>query len=62
MERAGFYVEGKFFGNKSAQAIAFAQFRADEYGRNVDVQVKEFNGTIREVGTATPGTRELQVA
>ena len=62
MDRAGYYVEGRYFAGKSAQAIAFAQFRADEFGRNVVVQVKDFDGTIREIGHASPGEQQLQVA
>ena len=62
MERPGYYVEGKFFAGKSAQAIAFAQFRADEFGRNVAVQVRDFDGSIREIGHAAPGERQLAVA
>lgn len=61
MDRSGYYVEGKFFGGKVAQAQAFAQFRADEFGRNVSVQVKDFNGEVRDVGFASP-TKNQQVA
>jgi GTP-sensing pleiotropic transcriptional regulator CodY len=33
----GFYIEGKFYGSKLGQALAKAQFRADEYSRAVDI-------------------------
>jgi hypothetical protein len=59
MSRIGYYVEGKFFYHKSAQAIAFAQFRADEFGRDVTVTLKDFNNEVREVGTASPSVAQV---
>lgn len=37
--RPGYYVEGKYFAFREAQAMAFAQFRAGEFGRDVKVEV-----------------------
>ncbi len=59
MERVGYYVEGKYFSGKAAQAIAFAQFRATEFGREVNVHLKDFSGEVKVVDTKKP---EKQVA
>lgn len=42
MDRPGFYVEGKFFAGRGAQANAFAQFRATEFTREVEVKFVDF--------------------
>jgi hypothetical protein len=51
MDRIGFYVEGKYFAGRSAQAISFAQFRANEYGRSVIVQFVDHDKSVRIVNT-----------
>lgn len=37
MDRLGYYVEGRFFHNKVAQAIAYAEHCVRTFGRNVKV-------------------------
>lgn len=59
MDRFGFYVEGKYFAGKPAQANAFAQFRANEYGRNVDVQHVDYAKNVNVVATLSPQTQTL---
>lgn len=62
MERFGHYVEGKFFAGKAAQANAFAQFRANEYGRNVSVQYVDYAKNVSVIATLSPQAQEQQVA
>lgn len=61
MDRPGFYVEGKFFHGRGAQANAFAQFRATEYGREVEVKYVDFvTRKVSTVDVCTP--RNIKVA
>jgi len=36
-KRIGYHVEEKFFGTKINQATAFAQYRANQFGRDVHI-------------------------
>ncbi len=62
MNRLGYYVEGKYFAGKKHQAVAFATFRAQEYGRPVDVQFHDGEGVIKVIGTAQPTQEEVTAA
>lgn len=58
MDRLGYYVEGKYFKGNKHQAIAFAKFRAEEFGRSVDVMFTGDAGVSTLVGTANPLAQE----
>lgn len=62
MKRLGYYVEGKYFAGRKAQAVAFASFRATEYGRPVDVIFVGDTTQSDVVGTAVPTTQEVTAA
>ena len=62
MDRLGYYVEGRYFAGKKYQAIAFAQFRANEFGRNVEVHFHDGEGSIKSIGISSPNNIEEQVA
>jgi len=46
MNRIGYYVEGRYFGNRVAQAIAFAEHRVREFGRAFKVEQKDHTGQV----------------
>lgn len=52
--RVGYYMEGKFFANKHHQAIAAAQFRANEYSRNVKVTFVNHDQTEKVIQICKP--------
>lgn len=54
MDRIGFYVDGKFFAGRHAQATSFAQFRANEYGRDVEVKYVDPTKKVSVVDTLVP--------
>ena len=62
MTRLGYYVEDKFFGGKAHQASSFAQFRANEYGRPVDVTFVGHNATSKVVVATLSPEKQPQVA
>lgn len=62
MDRPGFYVERKFFAGRGAQARAFAQFRATEFGREVEVQYVDFVTNKVSVIDVMAPQNEQQVA
>lgn len=62
MPRLGFYVEGKYFAGKLHQAVAFATFRAKEYGRSVDVTFVNQNEQLERFKTITPTKEEIIAA
>lgn len=59
MVRFGFYVEGKFFAGKAAQANSFAQFRANEYGRNVNVMFVDYGKNKSIIATLAPQSKPM---
>lgn len=61
MDRFGYYVEGKYFAGRAVQANSFAQFRANQYGRVVNVQHVDINKNVCIVATLSPQQQE-QVA
>lgn len=54
MDRIGFYVDGKFFAGRHAQATSFAQFRANEFGREVEVKYVDHTKTVSTVDVVVP--------
>lgn len=54
MDRIGYHVEEKYFGGRAAQAMAFAQFRANEFGREVKVHLIDFSGLKTVADTKKP--------
>ena len=56
--RLGYYVEEMYFAGKKNQAMAIASFRADEFGRNVNVTFVGEAGQSRVVGTASPSIQQ----
>lgn len=51
MNRPGYYVEGRHYGVREAQALARASHLASTYGRPVDIRLREFGGKVRTVQT-----------
>ncbi len=62
MIRHGYYVEGKYFGNKFSQAEAFAQFRATQFGRPVKVEQKVPTGGVMQEWEYAPGQKQMTAA
>lgn len=62
MIRHGYYVEGKFFANRFAQAEAAAQFRATQFGRPVELKYLSPQGEVMKTWTYEPGQKQLSVA
>ncbi len=54
MTRLGYYVEDKYFGNNKHQAIAFAKFRAQEWGRSLEVIFVGDQNVQTIIGVAEP--------
>lgn len=50
----GYYADGRYFSSKKHQAIAFAKFRANEFGRSVEVTFVDDTGQSRVIGVADP--------
>lgn len=54
MNRHGYFVEGKHFRGNMHQAVAFAQHRANEYGRAVTVKLIGYDNQETVVETLQP--------
>lgn len=54
MARLGYYADGRYFSGKKHQAVAFAKFRANEFGRSVEVTFVDDTGQSRVIGVAEP--------
>lgn len=59
MDRHGYYVEGKHFGGRVAQAISFAKFRATEFGRPVEVTLIGYDKSTKIVETCQPEKKQV---
>lgn len=57
MNKIGFWVEEKYYGTRVGQANAFAQHRANQYSRPVDVTFVNADGTSRVEDTKKPVTQ-----
>lgn len=60
--RIGYYVEGRFFNTKDAQAIAYARNCANQFGRSIKVMFYDHTGKGRVVETISKPTFLLQAA
>lgn len=62
MKLPGFYVDGRYYGAKLAQAVARAKFIATDHRRNVDIVERNGDGGETLFRTVVPHLGVLKVA